>query len=196
MAKELGQATAPPVGPHVPVHKPSHGEAQSQGWCLHVNLHLPKRMAILVVPSSGLLLVLQIGVFFLLSYSWTLLFLRSTGEQLQQWENGKNNTNPAYSSWHWQPECCLVWQRAETLTGLIPKQVSTICTWTASKLSLLEILQKSWTPPSPSEHTCPFSVIWHLGWQALYFWYRFSCSSIIIQKRSDAARLKYVFPHW
>lgn len=78
----------------------------------------------------------QMSVFFLLSYSWTLLFLGSTGEQLQQWENGKNNTNPAYSSWHWQPECCLVWQRAETLTGLIPKQVSTICTWTASKHSL------------------------------------------------------------
>lgn len=136
VAKELGQATAPPVGPHVPVHKPSHGEAQSEGWFLHVNLLLPKRMAILVVPSSGLLLVLQISVFFPLSYSWALLFLGSTGEQLQQWENGKNNTNPAYSSWHWQPECCLVWQRAETLTGLIPKQVSTICTWTASKHSL------------------------------------------------------------
>lgn len=58
--------------------------------------------------------VFQMSGFCLFSCKWTLLFLRNTGEQLEQWENGKNNTNPSHSSWHWQPECCVVWQRAET----------------------------------------------------------------------------------
>lgn len=111
-------------------------------WNLRNKFRWDTEICILSYPADGddflhgylLLLpqacfVFQMRSFCFLSCSWALLFLRNTGEQLEQWGNGKNNTNPAYSSWHWQPECCLVWQRAETITHLITKQVSNHSLW-------------------------------------------------------------------